>query len=61
MLRTVMEKINEPVLPFAQFYIDYIMRMQDRAIEAELRPLRNVTDINTIGLLIDHEIKQQRG
>lgn len=60
MLRTVRDKLKQPMPPFAHFYVNYIMQMQDRAIEAELRPLLRINDVNTIGLLIDHEAKEVR-
>ena len=34
--------------------------MQDRALEAELKPLLRINNVNTIGLLIDHEAKKVR-
>lgn len=60
MLRIVRAKLEQPMPPFAQFYINYIMQIQDRAIEAELRPMLRINNVNTIGLLIDREAKEVR-
>lgn len=61
MLRTIRDKLEQQMPPFAHFYISYIMRMQDKAIEAEVRPLLRIKDVNVIGLLIDHEINNKKG
>lgn len=60
MLRTVRDKLRQPMPPFAHLYISYIMQMQDKALEAELKPLLRINNVNTIGLLIDHEAKKVR-
>lgn len=47
--------------PFAQFYIEYIMQMQDKALEAEMKPLLRIKDVNIIGRLIDREFNSKKG
>ena len=60
MLETVKRKLNEPAPKFAEFYIEYIMKVQDQNIEAELKPVLRTNNTYTIGLLIDREYKDMR-
>ena len=61
MLRTIRGKLETPRPPFAQFYIEYIMQMQDKALEAEMKPLLRIKDVNIIGRLIDREFNSKKG
>lgn len=60
MLETVKAKLQEPVKPFGVLFIEYIMEVQDSNIEAELKPLMRVNNVNTLGLMIDQEVKDLR-
>ena len=59
MLKTVKSFVDEPVVPFAEYYMKYVMQVQDQNIDMEIKQLvrLNKPTVFSMGKLIDYTYK----
>lgn len=59
MLKIVKSLVDEPVVPFAEYYMNYVMQVQDQNIDREIKTLirLNKPTVFSMGKLIDYTYK----
>lgn len=59
MLTTIKSLVDAPSIPFGEYYINYVMRVQDQNINKELKSMlhNNKTDVRSMDILIENTYK----